>query len=188
MIINTEEEFLELVSQDREMMSVLRIVESLDLPDWWVCAGFVRSKIWDIQHGFSAPTQLPDVDVIYFDGENQSEMEDLKLEKLLKQIREAVPWSVKNQARMHTVNGVAPYTSSVDAISKFPETATSLGLKLDQNGSLKLVAPHGLDDALHMKVRPTPHFVKENMLDKYKDRVSRKRWSEKWWKVEVEQI
>ena len=38
----------------------------------------------------------------------------------------------KNQARMHVVNNMLPYSSSVDAISKFPETATALGVTLDE--------------------------------------------------------
>ncbi len=28
-------------------MEILETANSLNLPDWWICAGFVRSKIWD---------------------------------------------------------------------------------------------------------------------------------------------
>lgn len=42
----SKEEIVRLVSEDAWMMNVLRAAKSLELPDWWVCAGFVRSKIW----------------------------------------------------------------------------------------------------------------------------------------------
>lgn len=59
------------------------------------------------------------------------------------------PWSVKIQARMHFVNNASPYSSSIDAISKFTETATSLGVKIDEQNNLQLAAPHGLSDVVN---------------------------------------
>lgn len=185
MVISTKEAFLKIVYEDKFMIDVLRTTKSLQLPDWWVCAGFVRSKIWDVQHGFETPSKLPDVDVIYFDRENIDEKEEVLLEEKLKARWSDVPWSVKNQARMHHVNGSPPYKSSVDAISKFPETATSLGLKLDDEDKLILVAPHGLEDALHMKVKPTPYFQDDNLIGVFKDRIAKKNWQSTWNKVEV---
>ena len=64
----------------------------------------------------------------------------------------------KNQARMHVVNNMLPYSSSVDAISKFPETATALGVTLDENNVI-LTAPCGIEDVLSLQVRPTAHFL-----------------------------
>ena len=66
-MINSEEDIIRLVSEDEWMMDILRSAKSLNLPDWWVCAGFVRSKIWDVLHEFNDRTPLPDIDVIYFD-------------------------------------------------------------------------------------------------------------------------
>lgn len=80
------------------------------------------------------------------------------MEMQLKQLIPDVPWSVKNQARMHTVNNIPPYLSSVDAISKFPETATALGLKLGDQDDVVLAAPCGIDDVLGMIVKPPPIF------------------------------
>lgn len=34
--------------EDDELQQMLEIVERLDLPDWWICAGVLRSKIWGI--------------------------------------------------------------------------------------------------------------------------------------------
>lgn len=45
MMIQNEKEIIQLIKEDEWMMDILRAVKSLHLPDWWVCAGFVRSKI-----------------------------------------------------------------------------------------------------------------------------------------------
>jgi hypothetical protein len=125
-IIKNEKDIIQLIKEDEWMMDILRAVKSLNLPDWWVCAGFVRSKIWDTLHGFKERTPIPDIDVIYFDDTNMEELQEKKLEIKLRNILPNIPWSVKNEARMHVVNNMPPYSSSVDAISKFPETATSV--------------------------------------------------------------
>jgi hypothetical protein len=62
-----EEKIISLISEDVWMMAILKSAKSLDLPDWWICAGFVRSKIWDTLHDFRVRTPIPDIDVIYFD-------------------------------------------------------------------------------------------------------------------------
>lgn len=87
---------------------------------------------------------------------------------------------------MHYVNNVPPYTSSVDAMSKFPETATALGVTLDHEEELILSAPCGIQDVINLEVRPTPYFkeTNERMLI-YKERVFKKKWAVTWPKVKV---
>ncbi|UCZ53497.1 nucleotidyltransferase family protein [Bacillus shivajii] len=186
MNIKSEKEIVELVEEDKWMMDILIASKSLNLPDWWVCAGFVRSKIWDALHGFNERTSMPDIDVIYFDPANVSEDHEKTLEVELNLVLPDVPWSVKNQARMHVVNNIEPYTSSVDAISKFPETATALGLKLDAKGNVILTAPCGVGDVLNMEVKPTPFFqeTKERAAI-YEERLVKKNWPSTWSNVEV---
>lgn len=45
-VIN-EEKIFELITEDQWMMNILKAAKSLNLPDWWICAGFVCSKIWE---------------------------------------------------------------------------------------------------------------------------------------------
>ncbi|AGE23484.1 hypothetical protein GHH_c29740 [Geobacillus sp. GHH01] len=186
MIIKNDKDIIQLIKEDEWMMDILRAVKSLNLPDWWVCAGFVRSKIWDTLHGFKERTPIPDIDVIYFDDTNMEELEEKKLEMRLRNILPNVPWSVKNEARMHVVNNIPPYSSSVDAISKFPETATSLGVKLDEKNDIILVAPWGVDDVINLEVKPTPYFKESKELSKiYEERITKKNWKNIWYKVKV---
>lgn len=184
MIIRYEDDLLAIVREDDWMMRILRTAASLELPDWWVCAGFVRSKIWDIQHGYSGRTPLPDVDVVYFDPANPDEAAEKQLEMKLRDLDPSIPWSVKNEARMHLINKMTPFTSSTDAIANFTETATALGLSLHRNGQLLLTAPHGIEDAVNMVLRPTPPYADGlPRHDIYQERIAKKKWQQVWPKL-----
>ena len=181
MTIQTEQDIIRLIENDEWMMNVLQMAKSLELPDWWICAGFVRSKIGDTLHDYEAKTAMPDVDVIYYDSLHQDEIYEQSLETKLMNIDATIPWSVKNQARMHVVNNMPPYSSSVNAISKFPETATALGVTLDELNNVILTAPCGIEDVLSLQVKPTAHFLKsKERLHMYKNRVIKKNWQSKW--------
>nr|WP_251041114.1 nucleotidyltransferase family protein [Bacillus sp. ISL-45] len=185
----SKEDVIKLIQTDQRMMEIIHAASTLDLPDWWICAGFVRSKIWDTLHGFEEPTLTPDVDVIYFDPAIINEDYEKTLENQLKSLIPDVPWSVKNQARMHVVNQIPPYTSSEDAISKFPETATALGVKLDKEKRLVLTAPCGLEDVFHMEIKPAPFFTEtRERAAIYEERLIKKNWTAKWPMVKVHHI
>ncbi|RWS44374.1 nucleotidyltransferase family protein [Bacillus mycoides] len=181
MTIKTKQDIIQLIQNDPWMMNVLQMAKSLGLPDWWICAGFVRSKIWDTLHNFEVRTATPDVDVIYFNQLHKDETYEQSLEMKLLNIDTTIPWSVKNQARMHVVNNMPPSSSSVDAISKFPETATALGVTLDEQNNVILTAPCGIEDVLSLQVKPTSHFLEtKERIHMYKKRVMKKNWQSKW--------
>lgn len=176
-----EASVISMIKEDEWMMEILLTAKSLDLPDWWICAGFIRSKIWDTLHNFNVRTQLPDVDVIYFDPLSIEDVVEKELEERLQSLMPFIPWSVKNQARMHIKNDISPYSSSVDAISKFPETATALGVKLDHKDNLILATPCGLTDVVNLTVRPTPFFIQsKKRIDIYENRIAKKKWQDTW--------
>jgi hypothetical protein len=65
MTTHSEADIAELIHADSWMMDVLRAAETLDLPDWWIGAGFLRNKVWDaIENKVSQPSR--DVDLVYF--------------------------------------------------------------------------------------------------------------------------
>ncbi|MGE6487184.1 nucleotidyltransferase family protein [Paenisporosarcina sp. NPDC076898] len=183
MKLSNEQDIVKVISIDGWMMKVIRQAATLGLPDWWICAGLIRAKVWDELHGFSEKTILPDVDVIYFDSKNTDEYIEKFYEKELMKLDPTIPWSVKNQARMHKLNKAEPYTSSMDGMLKFPETATAIGISLDEKGELRLCAPYGVTDLLTMKICPTPFF---NGSQIYFDRLKQKNWSATWRLVNVE--
>ncbi|MBY7144989.1 nucleotidyltransferase family protein [Virgibacillus sp. NKC19-3] len=177
---------ISLIKEDEWMMDILRSAKSLNLLDWWICAGFVRSKIWDTLHHFDERTPIPDIDVIYYDVTNRKESAEKTLEEMLQNLMPNIPWSVKNEARMHINNNVPPYSSSMDAISKFPETATALGVKLDEKDNVILIAPCGISDVVHLEVKPTPFFIEDRQrLKIYEERITKKNWKSTWNNLKV---
>jgi len=189
--IVTKEKIIELIKNDEWMMSVLETVKTLDLPDWYVGAGFIRSKVWDTLHGYTKRTLLPDVDVIYLNredfsdnevGEESTRMENVYEEKLRKMMPK-VRWSVTNQARMHLFHNNKPYKTSEEALSEWVETATCVGVRLVDNSQLILSAPRGVDDLTNLILRPISKD--SNVVKYFYQRIKEKKWLEKWPKLRI---
>ena len=176
----TEQDVVQLIASDTWMMRLLSNVRSLGLPEWCICAGFVRSKVWDHLNEFERSTPWPDVDVVYFDASNNEEWMEKEYERILRRLAPSVPWSVKNQARMYSKNGNEPYVSTSDGLAHFPEVCTAIGAYLNANGEVRLVAPYGIDDLVHMVVRPTPYYTSKEKLSIYEQRVDTKKWDIIW--------
>ncbi|USB34887.1 nucleotidyltransferase family protein [Paenibacillus sp. YPG26] len=186
MLFCTEEDIICLIEHDEWMLSLLKAAARLELPDWWICAGAIRSKLWDVVHGYSSPTPLADIDVIFFDPNNPNEAYEKELEQRLLSIQPGLPWSIKNQARMHIPNNLPPYKSSEDAISKFPETATSIGISLSSSGAVILTAPWGIQDLIDLQVQPTPFFkATPERLRVYEQRMDQKQWDRIWPRLSI---
>ena len=91
MKLTTKQDITDLIKQDEYMMTILHTVKALHLPDWWVCAGFVRAKVWDTLHQYSERTLLPGIDVIYFDQQNLSENIEEEYEAQLQRLAPSIP-------------------------------------------------------------------------------------------------
>jgi uncharacterized protein len=159
------------------MMRILRVMRDVD-HKLYLGGGLVRNAVWDFLHGYKEPTPVDDVDVIYFDQLADRKEHDTALEQELTHRIPNLRWSVKNQARMHVSNDDEAYTSLADAVSKWPETATAVVVRLSAEGELELSAPHGYSDLFRLVVQPTPHF--RNKMDAYRERIRRKEWSKVW--------
>lgn len=179
----TKNQIVELIQHDTEMMDILKKVESLNLPDWCICAGFIRNKVWDYIHENNLKTRPTDIDVMMFDSKDKDA--GRKAEVRLKRMMPELDWDVENQAFCHEENGDSPYSSTPDALSKLPETATAIGVRLDQ-GNIELLSPHGIDDLVNCVIRPTPIFYlyperKQIVIE----RLHKKKLFEKWPKLKV---
>ena len=179
---------LRLVAGDPWRMRVLETVRALDLPDCWVGAGFVRALVWDHLHGHAEPTPVDDVDVVYFNAERTDPAVEIRHEQGLAALwpaeQPAVPWSVKNQARMHLRNADSPYADTSDALCHWLETPTTVAVRMDGVGTLELLAPLGVDDLLAMRIAPTPH-ARKRRLDAYRERVLAKPWARQWPRLDI---
>ncbi len=184
--LTDDTDILALVAGDGWMMAALTAVAKLGLPDCWIGAGFLRGAVWDRLHGYGSRTPLDDIDVIYFDPEACDPTAEAALERRLGGLLPGLPWSVKNQARMHLRNGDAPYGSSAAALAHWLETPTAVALRLNDGGDPELLAPLGTADLLDLTVRPTPHARRhKHRLAAYRARLASKNWPAKWPRLRV---
>ena len=155
-------------------MDALRTVAQLELPDAWIAAGFVRNAAWDALHGRVTP--LNDIDVVYFDSHETTAARDLELETRLRTRRPGMPWSVKNQARMHRRHGHRAYRNTRDAMACWPEQQTAVAARVQADGNLDCVACFGFACLVNSRVDPNPNCP----CAVFEQRVADKRWSERW--------
>lgn len=158
---------------------ILGIVRALRLPDCWIGAGFVRNAVWDHLHQRSPSLLRGDVDVMWYNSEQADPIQDRNYEASLRKVEAAICWSVKNQARMHAQNGDAPYTSATDAMRFWPETATAVAVRRNDEDDCEVAAPFGLADLFGLVLRPTPGFAKEKH-HVYEQRLRTKQWVATW--------
>ena len=178
----------ELIEAHEWFLSVLRAVRSCDPPDWLVGGGVLRDLVWDALQGYEHPTALRDVDVAYFDPHDLRPERDEEIDRSLCSQNPHVPWQAKNQAAVHLwyerVFGfpVEPLASSADGVGTWPETATSVAVRLLANDDLLVVAPCGLSDLFDMICRRNPRRVTPEIFRK---RLLDKRIEETWPRVRV---
>lgn len=59
-MLQSEESILHIIKNDKIMVEIIKATSTLNLPDWWIFAGFVRSIIRDYLHGFNERTSILD--------------------------------------------------------------------------------------------------------------------------------
>ena len=170
-----------IIAQDPVGMEQLRAARTLALPDWCIAAGFVRNRVWDHLHGI-VPARLPvDIDVIYYDADDLSKEREGEYEAALDRLLPGLPWQVRNQARMHVWKGLPQHRDTADAMIHWLESVTGIGVRLEADDGLSVIAPLGADDLLNLRCRPTPYGRTRRF--EYDERIAAKRWRELWPKV-----
>jgi hypothetical protein len=175
--MRSEHDVIAFIAGRPAMTRVLRAVAGLALPDSWVGAGFIRNAVWDALHGFGSPSAGADVDVIFFDRDDVRPEREADVGEALAAGCPDVPWSVRNQTRMHLRNGDPPYADSFDAVAHWPERCTAVAARATGNG-IEVLAPFGIRDLVDRVVRPTPAFA--NKMNIYQERVRQKSWQNRW--------
>ena len=148
-------------------VEVLGAVRDAGLPDAWVGAGVVRDLVWGERYGSGfRPAEVRDVDVAFFDPGDLSRQRDRAATDLLLSGRPDIPWEATNQAAVHTwyhetfrTDPVMPLTSTADGVATWPETATTVAVRLGPDDRIEVCAPHGLDDLLDGTWRRNPRRV-----------------------------
>lgn len=169
-------------------MPALQAVQSLHLKSWCIGAGAVRNLVWDHLHQYDEPSPLADVDVAYFDPGDSRKDAETRIQNALEARMPGVPWEVTNQAFVHLWfeghfgHAVAPLNSLEEAVASWPEYATSVGVYIDNTGSIEIIAPHGLEDLFALRIRRNPVRVS---AETYRQRIAQKQYIKRWPRVSV---
>jgi len=166
------------IAHTPRMMRCLAVLAAHGPAGVWIGAGFVRNAVWDHLSGQDTEaTPLADLDVVFHDPVNASAEQDAALEVALRIAAPDLPWSVRNQARMHGRNGHLPYRDITDALAHWAETAAAIAARLGPNG-VEILAPFGVQDVLEVIIRPTPAFLTKPEIPLA--RLESKGWPKRW--------
>jgi len=181
-----EHDLRELLRATDWFMQVLHVLRECNLLDWLVGGGVIRTLVWDWLHDDSMPTRQNDIDVVYFDPTDLQP--DLEIERTLYHLIPNMPWQAKNQAAVHLWYErrfgfpVEPLSSTADGVGTWPETATSVAVRLLDDDELLIVAPCGLNDLFELVCRRNPRRVTQQIFEQ---RLADKQIVKKWPKVRV---
>ena len=160
-----EAELAAIVRADAGLMYVLTTVRALDLPDWRLVSGAVYQAVWNARTGRPAGYGVKDYDLAYFDASDLSyEAEDVVIRRVAAAFDEPFrsQVEVRNQARVHLWfknrfgEPYAPLHSTDEALGRFVAPTFAVGVRLEEDDSLSVAAPFGLEDVFALTIRPNP--------------------------------
>jgi uncharacterized protein len=152
----------EIVRGDPDLMGLLTAAREVGLPQWRVVAGCLYQTAWNVLTNKPARTGIKDYDLIYFDGRDLSwEAEDQVEQRVaLRMGHLPAPVEVRNQARVHLWfkqrfgADYSPLRCADEALTRYASIVHAVGVRLERDDSLDIVAPFGLDDFFNMVIRP----------------------------------
>jgi len=168
------------------LLEALATIRSLGLTDWYLAAGAIRNTVWHAMHGSTSLRPHSDLDVIYFDSANSPNDAEHTLRSALPQYT----WEVTNQASVHhwqsraTGRDIPAYDSIAASMASWPETATAVGVRLEDSGAMEVIAPHGLVDLFSLTLRPSPAASDPGA---YASRLREKAWQLRWPRLTIVQ-
>jgi hypothetical protein len=160
-----EERLEEIVRTGPTLMAVLTTARELDLPDWLIFSGAVYQRVLNQLTGRDLDYGIKDYDLGYHDASDLSyEAEDL----VIRRVAAAYPppldalVEVRNQARVHLWfegkfgEPYTPLTRTADCLERFVSPLFAVGVRLEADERLTIVAPFGLEDLFALRLAPNP--------------------------------
>ena len=162
--------FETIIRGDPDLMQLLASIRGVRLAQWRLVAGCLYQTVWNVLTGRKRGTGIKDYDLIYFDDSDLSwAAEDRVIRVVAAATRGCVgPVEVRNQARVHLwfearFGTAYPQLYSADeAIRRYASIVHAIGVRLEYDDRLDVVAPFGLDDLFSMVIRP--NYALENAV------------------------
>ena len=160
-----EARLVETVRADPDLMHVLTVARSLDLPDWRIFSGAVYQTVWNALGGHPVGYGRKDYDLGYFDPDTSWGAEDVIIRRAAAAFDEPFrsQVEVRNQARVHLWfkdrfgEDYEPLSCTDEALGRFVAPAFAVGIRLEQNEAISVAAPFGLEDVFDRVIRPYPN-------------------------------
>jgi len=161
--------FEAIVRGDADLVQLLNAARKLRLPQWRIVAGCLYQTTWNVLTNKPARTGIKDYDLIYFDDSDLSwQAEDQVVKRVKARMSDLpAPVEVRNQARVHLWfkkrfgADYAPLRSADESLARYASVVHALGVRLEYDGRLDIVAPFGFDDLFNMVIRPNRAIANE---------------------------
>jgi uncharacterized protein len=156
------------------LMRVLSVARHLRLPDWLVFSGAVYQPVFNHLTGRPLDYGIKDYDLAYFDASDISyEAEDVVIGRVRvvfdEPLRSVI--EVRNQARVHLWfeskfdEPYTPLSCTAEALERFAAATFAVGVRLEPDDRLHIVAPFGLAHLFALRLVPNPlretiHFAR----------------------------
>ena len=147
------------------LMRVLSVARHLLLPDWLAFSGAVYQPVLNHLTGRPLDYGIKDYDLGYFDASDLSyEAEDAVIRRVKANFDEPLRSmvEVRNQARVHLWfeakfgESYTPLSCTAEALERFASATFAVGVRLESDDRLHIVAPFGLADLFALRLRPNP--------------------------------
>jgi hypothetical protein len=151
-----------------DLMQVLETARDLALPDWLIFSGAIYQRVLNHLTGRPEDHGIKDYDLGYFDASDISyEAEDVVIRRVAAAfeppLRDLV--EVRNQARVHLWfeakfgEAYAPLTHTAEAMDRFVSPLFAVGVRMEPDSRLTILAPFGLEDLFALTMRPNPNRI-----------------------------
>lgn len=147
------------------VMEALTLARDLGLPDWLLFSGAVYQSVWNALTSRPSDHGIKDYDLGSFDDADLSwEAEDEVIGRVARACPPALAGmvEVRNQARVHLWfedhfgEPYSPLRRSAEALERFASPAFAVGVRLEADGEITILAPFGLEDVFAMRIGPNP--------------------------------
>jgi hypothetical protein len=160
-----EARLVEIVRADPDLMHVLTVARSLDLPDWRIFSGAVYQTVWNALGGHPVGYGRKDYDLGYFDPDTSWDAEDAVIRRAAAAFDEPFrsQVEVRNQARVHLWfkdrfgEDYEALTCTDEALARFVAPAFAVAIRLEDDERVSVAAPFGLEDVFDRVIRPNPN-------------------------------
>ncbi|ETA74442.1 nucleotidyltransferase family protein [Ligilactobacillus equi] len=180
-----QDDLQKLLISTPNLQEIFTILRNNGLQEAYLCAGWVRNLVWNNLNQLE-PTYLQDNLDIYYKKNSETAEEHQILTTKLNTHHAKYLWDLHNLASPRPHYSKIPQGDSIqEVLTKFPETCSAVGIRLQTNGQFEILAPYGLADLFELKVKPTPVFLATNSMTAFNERIKRKRWTQRWPKLKI---